>query len=224
MNPRNRIAFAAAGVLVAAGATIAVLYGNSADPVHEGPESAAESAADGPAALAELGAVLAVPVEQRAPGAPDSLGGVVSSEGAPPAPDAVFFDADGAEKTLADFQGKFVVLNLWATWCAPCVAELPMLAHAQELLGEDALILPVDMEKKEVPEISAFLEAKGAGTLPTYIDFDYKLMSAFEAFAVGLPYTIFIDAEGNEVARASGPQHWDDPEAVAYIRQMAMGG
>jgi thiol-disulfide isomerase/thioredoxin len=221
MNPRTRL-IAAFGGIAAVAVTAAVLYGNNADPVHEGPELAASAEAPAPAG-GEF-AVMAAPPGERAPGTPDSLAGVVLSEGNPPAPESVFYDADGAETTLADFQGRFVVLNLWATWCAPCVAELPALARAQEMLGQDALILPVDMEKKEVAEISAFLAEKGAGTLPAYIDFDYGLMQDFEAFTVGLPYTIFIDAEGNEVARASGPQHWDDPEAVAYIRQMATGG
>lgn len=213
MNPRNRIAFAAAGTLAVAAAIIAVLYGKWTDPVHEGPENVASTAVQ----------------EAPAPGAaatnglPESLSGVKLAEAAP-APDSVFYDADGGEKSLADFRGKFVVLNLWATWCAPCVAELPTLAEAQEALGDDVVILPVDMEKKEAPEISAFLADKGAGSLPTYIDRDYGLMRAFEAFSVGLPYTIFIDARGNQVATASGPQEWDQPDAVAYIRQMAMGG
>ena len=220
MNPRTRNALAGIGVLAAAALVVAVLYGNPAAPVHERAEMG-----DAEAAFAEagIGEVAAAPPELPAPGAPDSLAGVVLTEGNPPAPQSVFFDAEGAEKTLADFQGQFVVLNLWATWCAPCVAELPALARAQEALGQDVLILPVDMEQKEAAEITAFLEEKGAGSLPTYIDRDYGLMRAFEAFSVGLPYTIFIDAEGNQVASASGPQHWGDPEAVEFIRQMAGG-
>ncbi|MGY9105324.1 MAG: TlpA family protein disulfide reductase, partial [Alphaproteobacteria bacterium] len=186
--------------------------------VHEAPESVTE-------AMASAGAgVSAAEPGGAANGLPHSLPGVEMTDPVPAAPEAVFFDAEGADTTLADFQGQFVVLNLWATWCAPCVAELPALARAQAALGDDALILPVDMEKKSVEEISAFLADNGAGTLPTYLDTDYALMQAFEAFTVGLPYTIFINASGQQVATASGPQEWDDPEAVEYIRQMALGG
>jgi thiol-disulfide isomerase/thioredoxin len=214
MNPRNRLAVLLAGTLAAAALISAVLYGNWDANVHEAPEMAAVSVGQ---STPEAG--------QADNGLPESLPGVEMTEAIPAAPDAVFFDEQGAVATLADFQGQFVVLNLWATWCAPCVAELPALARAQEALREDGvLILPVDMEKKGAEEISAFLSDNGAGSLPTFIDRDYALMQAFEAFTVGLPYTIFIDAEGRQIATASGPQEWDDAEAIAYIRQMAMGG
>ncbi len=209
MNPRNRLAVILSGSLAAAALILAVLYGNWGGVVHESAESVGES-------VAEAGGT--------ANGLPHSLPGVEMTEPIPAAPEAVFYDGEGADTTLADFEGQFVVLNLWATWCAPCVAELPALARAQAALGDDALILPVDMEKKSVEEISAFLADNGAGSLPTFMDTDYALMQAFEAFTVGLPYTIFINAEGQQIATASGPQEWDDPEAIEYIRQMALGG
>ena len=218
MNPRNRLAVILSGTLATAALIVAVLYGNLDGAVHEAPESVAKAMAlaDGGQSTDEMGAT--------ANRLPESLQGVEMTDPISAVPDAVFFDAEDADATLADFQGQFVVLNLWATWCAPCVAELPALARAQVALGDDALILPVDMEKKGVEEISAFLADNGAGSLPTYIDRDYALMQAFEAFTVGLPYTIFIDATGQQIATASGPQEWDDPEAVEYIREMAMGG
>lgn len=215
MNPRYRLAVILSGTLAAAALILVVLYGKTDAPVHEGPESVAESV--GESAMPGEGGL-------GANGLPHSLPGVELTEAVPAAPGAVFYDAAGDLATLADFQGQFVVLNLWATWCAPCVAELPALARAQDMLGDDALILPVDMEKKGAEEISAFLAGNGAGALPTFIDRDYALMQAFEAFTVGLPYTIFIDADGQQVATASGPQEWDDPEAVEYIREMALGG
>nr|TFG51460.1 MAG: TlpA family protein disulfide reductase [Hyphomicrobiales bacterium] len=221
MNPRNRLAVILSGTLAAAAVIVAILYGNWDGAVHEGPESVPESVAD---SLAEAAAEPAVGAGAGAEGLPNSLPGVILTEGTPEVPQPVFYDADGAETTLADFEGQFVVLNLWATWCAPCIAELPALARAQTALGDDVLILPVDMEKKSAEEITAFLADKGAGSLPTYIDRDYGLMQGFEAFTVGLPYTIFIDAQGRQVASASGEQVWDDPEAVEYIRQMALGG
>jgi len=194
MNPRTRRSAILAGALAAALA-IAVLYGMNADFV-------------------QPGGVLEKP---------ESLAGLTMTEDPYPLPDAEFFDAGGAPVTLADFAGKFLVLNMWATWCAPCVAELPALARAQAALPEDVLILPVDTERLEPERVSAFLAENGAGSLPVYIDRNFALIRGFDAFAVGLPYTIFIDESGTEIATASGPQEWDDPAAIAYIRQLALG-
>ena len=209
MNPRNRLAVILSGTLAAAALIVAVLYGNLDGAVHEVTESVTESGAKAMALAGEGQSIDEMTATTN--GLPESLQGVEMTDPISAVPDAVFFDAEDADATLADFQGQFVVLNLWATWCAPCVAELPALARAQAALGNDALIIPVDMEKKGVEEISAFLADNGAGSLPTYIDRDYALMQAFEAFTVGLPYTIFIDAAGQQIATASGPQEWDDP-------------
>jgi thiol-disulfide isomerase/thioredoxin len=129
-------------------------------------------------------------------------------------------DANGNRVRLADFRGRFVVLNLWATWCAPCITELPALARAQAALARDKVqVIAVDLENQAAVKVAEFLKAHGAGTLPVHIDKDLALMRAFRAYA--LPLTILYDKNGREFGRAEGPQKWDDPEAIGYLRDMA---
>jgi thiol-disulfide isomerase/thioredoxin len=141
------------------------------------------------------------------------------TEGQPQVPDVEFEDAAGNRKTLADFKGRVVLLNLWATWCGPCVMELPDLARAQTELPQDkVLVLPIDMEKLPAEKVAAFLKEHNAGALPVYVDRQLSLMREFEAFA--LPLTILIDADGREIGRAAGPQPWHHEDSIAYLRAL----
>ena len=138
----------------------------------------------------------------------------------PQVPEISFDDAGGATVSLADFRGKVLLVNLWATWCTPCVAELPDIARADAQLPDDSIsVLPINMEKIGAEKVAAFLQGHEAGSLPVYIDRDLKAMRGFEAF--GLPLTVIIDAEGREVGRAVGPQKWDHPDVIAYLRALA---
>ena len=151
---------------------------------------------------------------------PDVLDKFELAADRPMLPNLEFQDASGARKTLADFRGQVVLLNLWATWCTPCVAELPDLANAQEALkGTRVTVLPIDLEKHDLAKIAAFLKEKGAGTLPVYVDRTSAVMRDLEAF--GLPLTVLIDAEGREIGRSFGAQPWDHPDTIAYLRHLA---
>jgi thiol-disulfide isomerase/thioredoxin len=131
-----------------------------------------------------------------------------------------FEDAKGAPVALADFRGKVLLVNLWATWCTPCVAELPDVARAEALLPKDKVaVLAINMEKIGADKVAAFLKGHEAAALPVYIDRELKVMRGFEAF--GLPLTVVIDGEGREVGRAFGPQKWDHPDVIAYLRALA---
>jgi len=136
------------------------------------------------------------------------------------APEVGFADASGKRLTLADFRGRAVVLNLWATWCAPCVKELPELAKAREALSQDKVsVLAVDLERLAPEKVGAFLNEHNASALPIYTDGELALMRAFETES--LPYTVIIDAGGRVIATASGPQKWDDPQAILYLKGLA---
>ena len=131
-------------------------------------------------------------------------------------PAVAFTDAKGERLSLATFHGRYVLLNLWATWCAPCVKELPALARLHRALPA-LTIIPVSEGQESAKDTAAFLKAHGAGSLGVYLDSDHAFLAAFGAF--GLPLSALIDPSGHERARAIGPADWDAPSAVAWLRK-----
>jgi len=132
-------------------------------------------------------------------------------------PEISFQDADGKPKTLADFAGKVVLLNIWATWCAPCRKEMPTLDRLQaELGGPDFEVVALSVDRKGPEVVRKFYDEIGIKHLALNIDTSSKAM--FALGAVGLPLTLLIDREGREVGRVIGPAEWDSPEMVAFIR------
>ena len=111
-------------------------------------------------------------------------------------------------------------MNLWATWCAPCVKELPALAGLRRALANGRLaVIAVSVGRDDTAEISKFLITHRAGSLPVYRDVNMAFLHAFGAF--GLPLTVLVDPRGREVARATGAVPWDDADTVAYFRGLA---
>jgi thiol-disulfide isomerase/thioredoxin len=141
--------------------------------------------------------------------------------GRPAAPAIAFRDEAGKEIRLADYHGRYMLVNLWATWCGPCIEELPELAKLQKELPQDRIaVVPVDvLEKLDAEKVGAFLAMHGADGLPVYIDSAYATQRGFTANE--LPLTVLIDADGHEVARAAGGQKWDDPASVAYLKAIS---
>jgi thiol-disulfide isomerase/thioredoxin len=153
-------------------------------------------------------------------GPPASLAQLVPAKTPQPIPDVAFMGADGARHSLAEFKGKYVLLNLWAPWCAPCVKELPALAKLKSAVpGGRFDVIAVDVGRGTAADARSFLDAHGAGPLATYVDSDLALLRAFGAF--GLPLTVLIDPQGREIGRAVGPAAWDTPDAVAYFRSLS---
>ena len=142
---------------------------------------------------------------------------VLKLEKAPkPAPDVHFTDAVGDRHALDAFHGRYVLLNMWATWCGPCVNELPSLARLAEFApGLKVLAIDTDHEKVDA---AAFLKSHNAGSLPVYVDSDRMLLRSF--VVPGLPTTILIGPDGKVIARAEGPADWGTPEAVAYFKRI----
>jgi thiol-disulfide isomerase/thioredoxin len=131
-------------------------------------------------------------------------------------PDFSFADADGKPKSLADFKGKVVLLNIWATWCVPCREEMPALDKLETKLGgKDFAVVAVNIDKGGPDKAAAFLKETGATHLALYTDPSGKLFSVLKA--VGMPTTLLIDREGREIARLVGPADWASPEAFAVI-------
>ncbi|WP_244619997.1 TlpA disulfide reductase family protein [Mesorhizobium sp. NFR06] len=139
----------------------------------------------------------------------------------PEAPAAVpqisFTDGAGRLKTLADYPGKVVLLNIWATWCAPCRKEMPTLDRLQaELGGPDFEVVAVSMDRGGPELVKKFFAEIGVTHLALNIDTSARAM--FTLGAVGLPMTLLIDRNGKEIGRLIGPAEWDAPDMVNFIR------
>jgi thiol-disulfide isomerase/thioredoxin len=139
-----------------------------------------------------------------------------------PAPDVHYFDENGRRQSFQALHGRLVLVNLWATWCAPCVRELPALARlSQEMSDRQVVVVAIDVGRDDARAAKAFLSRHGAARLGVYLDSDTTMLRGFHAF--GLPTSILLDGKGRMIARVVGPADWDDPEAVAYLRRMANG-
>ena len=133
-------------------------------------------------------------------------------------PDVRFTDGSGKRLSLADFRGKLVLLNLWATWCGPCREEMPTLDRLQAALGgADFEVVALSIDRAGMGVVDAFYAEIGVKSLARYIDESGK--SAQQLNTVGLPTTLLLDREGREIARHVGPAEWDTPEMVAFFRQ-----
>ncbi|PVA09365.1 thioredoxin [Pelagivirga sediminicola] len=129
---------------------------------------------------------------------------------------ASFTTEDGGTATLADYKGKYVLLNFWATWCAPCRKEMPMLAELQtEFGGDDFEVLTLATGRNPVPAIEGFFDEIGVTNLPAHRD--PKQAVAREMGVLGLPITVILDPVGREVARMQGDAHWSSDSAKAMI-------
>jgi thiol-disulfide isomerase/thioredoxin len=139
--------------------------------------------------------------------------------GAPkPTSTAAFTLADDAgEATLEDWRGKYVLVNFWATWCAPCRKEMPQLAELQTEFGGDGFeVLTIATGRNSPTGIAKFFEEIGVDNLPRHQDPRQAL--AREMAVLGLPVTVLIDPEGREVARLMGDADWSSDSAKAVIR------
>ena len=131
-------------------------------------------------------------------------------------PDISFVDGTGASKTLADFKGKTILLNLWATWCAPCREEMPSLDRLQKQTGSDTFeVVALAVDRTGAEAAAKFLKSINVENLKLYADPTTKAGTALRV--LGMPTTILITADGREAGRLSGPADWDSDEAKALI-------
>jgi thiol-disulfide isomerase/thioredoxin len=147
---------------------------------------------------------------------PPSLAALKLENSPKSAPDVAFTDEKGTRFKLSGFKGRFVLLNLWATWCAPCVAELPSLARLA-VFAPGIRVIPVNMDRGAV-DAAGFIKSHNV-KLPVFRDTDVTMLRSFGAY--GLPMTVLIDPDGKIVAKAEGPAEWDSPEAVAYFKRIS---
>ncbi len=132
-------------------------------------------------------------------------------------PSFKFEDGAGAEKSLADWRGKVVLLNLWATWCAPCRKEMPALDRLQKELGGDNFeVVAISVDRQGAPASKKFLDDTKSANLKLYVESSSRSVGTLKA--AGLPTTILIDKEGREIGRLAGPAEWDSADAKRLIQ------
>jgi thiol-disulfide isomerase/thioredoxin len=135
------------------------------------------------------------------------------------APDIVFVSADGKEHHLTEFLGRGMVVNLWATWCVPCVAEMPALAALSKALGpSDIAVLPLSSDRGGAEVVQAFYQEHGISGLPVLLD---PKGAASRIWRVrGIPTSLIIDTKGRERARLEGSADWSTPAAAETVRRL----
>ena len=135
---------------------------------------------------------------------------------AKPVPNLEFLDADDRPMRLSDLNGKVRLINLWATWCAPCVKEMPSLDRLQEMLPKDRfIVLPISLDGPSKPKVAPFYRDQNLDSLGIYYDKGKKAMSTLGVTL--LPTSILVDPAGREVGRIEGDADWDTPEGVALM-------
>ncbi len=141
-------------------------------------------------------------------------------------PDLAFTDAAGKPVTLADFKGRTVLLNLWATWCVPCRKEMPTLDALEGKLGGPGFqVVAVNIDTRDRDKPKQFLQEIGVHRLAYYADPSARTFQDLKAIgrAFGMPTTILIDREGCEIGTIAGPAEWASDDAVKLV-QAALGG
>ena len=137
-----------------------------------------------------------------------------------PVPEVALIDAEDAPRSLAEYRGKWVVLNFWATWCAPCRHEMPSLDRLQAALPEIA-VMPVATGRNSVTGIKRFFEEEAIVNLPILRDPTSELARGMNV--LGLPVTVILSPEGQEVARLIGDAEWDSDSAKAIMAALVAG-
>ena len=209
--PRRRFVLVPVVGALAAIAAGAVLY--------ETARPAGKAASDCPADSARLAAKLA-------PLAKDDLAALTVASEPRRAEQFAFEREDGGKLTLADFRGRAVLLNLWATWCVPCRAEMPALDRLQAAKGDQGFeVVAVNVDTARLERRAAFLDSVGVKALARYAD---PSGDAFETLrrdgkALGLPVTLIIDKDGCEVGAVEGGIKWDSAEAQALVGALKGG-
>lgn len=132
-------------------------------------------------------------------------------------PEFEFQDATGASKSMKDWSGKVVLLNLWATWCGPCRKEMPWLDNLKkELGGDDFDMVTISVDRGGIEKPRKFFEDIGLKHLVLYHDKTGRLAGKLRAF--GMPTTLLINAEGKEIGRLVGPAEWDSEDALRLLK------
>jgi thiol-disulfide isomerase/thioredoxin len=136
-------------------------------------------------------------------------------------PDLSFQGADGRQHKLADWRGRYVLLNLWATWCVPCRQEMPALDQLEAKLGgPDFQVVAINIDTRDPQKPKAWLKEVGINRLAYFADPQAKVFQDLKVAgkAFGMPTTLLIDPQGCEIANLAGPAEWASEDALTFLR------
>lgn len=133
-------------------------------------------------------------------------------------PAVYFYDAKGEKKTLEDFKGKVILVNLWATWCAPCVAEMPSLDRLQGMFPKEKFeIVAISLDRGEIKKVADFYQQQKIKNLALYHDQDREIQLRWSYS--GIPTSFLLDAEGYLIEKFEGEREWDQPPELDLIKK-----
>jgi thiol-disulfide isomerase/thioredoxin len=133
--------------------------------------------------------------------------------------DVPFDDAQGRPVTFADWQGQVVFVNFWATWCPPCLKEMPAINRLAAAMKGEVAVIAISTDRGSPDKPRRWLESNGIANLPLYHDKALRLANG--SGILGQPTTLILDRQGREIARFQGDAEWDSPEAQAILRAIA---
>jgi len=214
VDPKSATPGSKSGLLIAGGVFLAVVAGLTGLYGMRGKARNGEVAAQGCDSAARI-------AEKLRPIARGEVAALKIAERPQPATDVSFFTHDGKPLKLKDFAGKTILLNLWATWCAPCRAEMPALDRLQQDLGgKDFEVVTVNIDTSRLDRPKAFLADVGVKKLSYYSDQSGQIFTDLKKAgkAFGMPTTLLIDARGCELGVMAGPAEWSSQDAQYLIR------
>jgi thiol-disulfide isomerase/thioredoxin len=204
---KRRVAIVLVGGILGAATGLAAVYGIAALARNAASDAACP-------ATAEL-------VKRVAPFARGEVAAMAVASKPLRIPALAFRDADGGERTLADWRGRTVLLNLWATWCAPCKKEMPALDALQAKLGGPEFeVVAVNIDTRALDKPKAWLKEVGVDRLAYYADSSAKIFQDLKTIgrAFGMPTTVLIDPNGCEIGHLAGPAEWASEDAIKLIQ------
>jgi thiol-disulfide isomerase/thioredoxin len=155
-------------------------------------------------------------VSERAP-----LGEFIPASPLLPAPAISFVDLAGNTVSLSEFTGKIVLVNLWATWCEPCLREMPSLERVQSRLGEKIGVVAISEDRGGSKTVEPFIDKLGLRSVKVYLDPKSAIERAFKV--QGLPTSFLIDRKGRVLGRVEGAAEWDAPKLLEVLKSF-LGG
>ena len=172
--------------------------------------------ASGLASLGTVAVALLLPVMAAAAGQDEFKPGEFSPLASPqPAPEVAFTDTAGNPANFSDFKGKLLLVNLWATWCQPCLREMPSLEKLQASQGDQLVVAAISEDRGGAKVVEPFVAKLGLDRVKVYLDPKSEVGHAFEVR--GLPTTVVIDPEGKVVGRVEGAAEWDMPKMLMAL-------